>query len=393
MIVELHILQNFAPSCLNRDDTNSPKECLFGGCRRARISSQCIKRSIRWNNVFREMLQDHLSDRSVKFPTQVYEELIKIGTNIDISKEICTGLESIAKKATTKSVEEENEEDIENEEDAQQSTKKDNRYELDIFKTPQMVFYTQNEVNECAIQIKQLIDKGVKTKDILKKNKKGKFINLPIFPIPKSADIALFGRMVTSSHFKDIDAACQVAHAISTHKVGVEFDFYTAVDDLQTEGETGAGMMGTIEFNSACYYRYANIDLGQLKTNLGDNELARKTVEAFIRAAKDAVPSGKQTSFSAQNPPDFVMAVVRDSGTWSLANAFAEPVKENRDLVTKSIEALVEYWNRLNKAYPTDSIKAKPILSLKDTSLDGLQRVNNFEELVAIVDKAIAGDC
>ncbi|HMS60291.1 MAG TPA: type I-E CRISPR-associated protein Cas7/Cse4/CasC, partial [Tepidiformaceae bacterium] len=47
MQLELHILQNFAPSNLNRDDLGSPKSCEFGGVPRARISSQCIKRSIR----------------------------------------------------------------------------------------------------------------------------------------------------------------------------------------------------------------------------------------------------------------------------------------------------------------------------------------------------------
>jgi CRISPR system Cascade subunit CasC len=208
----------------------------------------------------------------------------------------------------------------------------------------------------------------------------------------QATDLALFGRMLADLPKNNVNAACQVAHAISTHKVGREFDFYTAVDDLQKEDETGAGMMGDIEFNSACYYRYANIDLEQLKHNLNDDKLAFDAVEAFLRAAVAAVPTGKQTSFSAQNPPDFVFAVVRDAGTWSLANAFCHPIKTNGDLVEDSIDALVKYWGKLNKAYGTvNNVKAKPVLALKGSDFTGLTKIDTIDELVDIVANTIAG--
>jgi CRISPR system Cascade subunit CasC len=95
----------------------------------------------------------------------------------------------------------------------------------------------------------------------------------------KAADLALFGRMLADRPDKNVDAASQVAHAISTNRVSTEFDFFTAVDDLQPGEETGAGMMGTIEFNSACFYRYANVDAAQLTENLGgDTDLARQSL-------------------------------------------------------------------------------------------------------------------
>lgn len=295
MIIELHILQNFAPSCLNRDDTNSPKECLFGGYRRARISSQCTKRAIRWNDTFREELSPYLSARSLRFPTQVYEKLLALDVDKGPAKEVCKGLQAIAKKEAQKEASAEGA----GEDATKESTKSKDSYELDIFKTPQMVFYTEDEVNECAKQIKRLLDSGMKPKEVLKKDKKGKFVNLPIFPVPHSADIALFGRMVTSAHFDNIDAACQVAHAISTHKVGVEFDFYTAVDDLQPKEDTGAGMMGTVEFNSACYYRYANIDLRQLVDNL----LGKPRDKATPDELKEAKNIARKTVESLSAPP------------------------------------------------------------------------------------------
>nr|WP_240030536.1 type I-E CRISPR-associated protein Cas7/Cse4/CasC [Thermus scotoductus] len=74
-------------------------------------------------------------------------------------------------------------------------------------------------------------------------------------------DLALFGRMLADRPELGVDAAAQVAHALSTHKVDREFDFYTAVDDLNPKEETGAGMMGDVEFYSATLYRYALVDL------------------------------------------------------------------------------------------------------------------------------------
>jgi len=365
MIVELHMLQNFAPSCLNRDDTNSPKECQFGGYRRARISSQCIKRAIR--EYFKDnclLSTDSLAKRTKLLANELTKRLVKRGKP-----------EEEAKRASTEAI------------------KTINLEVVDKDKTQYLLFVGEKEIDAFANiilthwdDLKSALDKK-KTKYIAKELR-GKLNG------GKAADLALFGRMLADLPDKNIDAACQVAHAISTHKVDVEFDFYTAVDDLQPKEETGAGMMGDIEFNSACYYRYSNIDLEQLKDNLGgDAGLAQKTIEAFIRATAHAVPSGKQTSFAAQNPPDFIMAVVRHSGSWSLANAFARPVKEGADLMADSIATLVDYWGKLNQAYGTDSITARLAMTLReDVKLDGLDQVVSFEDLVQEVNQAIASD-
>src|SRR5207248_4571476 len=129
----------------------------------------------------------------------------------------------------------------------------------------------------------------------------------------KAADLALFGRMLADLPEKNVDAACQVAHAISTNKIhSMEMDYYTAVDDINNDNP-GADMIGTVEFNSACFYRYATLDVAELiggyrdekKTRpfglQGDNELARTTADAFLKAFINAVPTGKQNSFAAHN--------------------------------------------------------------------------------------------
>ncbi len=170
----------------------------------------------------------------------------------------------------------------------------------------------------------------------------------------RAADLALFGRMIADRADKNVEAACQVAHALSTNRVEVEFDFYTAVDDLKPEETAGADMLGTIEFNSACFYRYANVDIEQLVKNLlGDVDLARTTLAAFLSASVTAIPTGKQNSMAAHNPPSLMLVVVRERGQWNLANAFVNPVRprDGLDLVQGSIAALDAYWGKLTGMY------------------------------------------
>ena len=374
MIIELHMLQNFAPSCLNRDDTNSPKECEFGGYRRARISSQCIKRSIRKYFKSSSLLPpENLATRTQRMVDDLAQRLIKQGKPEEQVRQVI--------RKVIKGI---------------------NLGLDDKDKTQYLIFIGEKEIARMAELIIQqwdslVISAGDEAKEKKKKKEESLKSFSEILTGGKAADLALFGRMLADLPDKNIDAACQVAHAISTHKVGVEFDFYTAMDDLKKpEEEAGAGMMGTVEFNSSCFYRYANIDCAQLKRNLdGDKELTRKTIEAFIRAAVNAIPTGKQNSFAAQNPPSFVFAVARTSGTWSLANAFASPVwvGDNGDLVQKSITAMLDYWGKLVKVYNDKDIKAKTAFALDSLEMKGLDDAANLEGLIDRVNQAIAVDC
>jgi CRISPR system Cascade subunit CasC len=177
--------------------------------------------------------------------------------------------------------------------------------------------------------------------------------------------------MITDLPKTNIYGACQVAHALSTHKVSVEFDYYTAVDDLAPREEPGAGMLGTVEFNSACFYRYANVNLAKLRENLqGDGELAGAAVSAFVRAAVLAIPTGKQNSMAAHNPPSLVFGLLREHGLWSLANAFVRPVEPTpqESLVAASIRALDTYWGRLVAVYGADGLREQAVVCLEPES-------------------------
>ena len=379
MIIELHILQNFAPSNLNRDDTGSPKDCEFGGYRRARISSQCFKRAMRQAFKGQKLIDEaNLAARTKRLVDEVAGRLKENGKAEDEARRVVEAILN-GVKLTVK----------------------------DDGKTQYLLFLGMDEIKAItdlciqhwsalsAIAAAPVVEEGSarrgRSRDVKKAGAEAvpaevRKALLEVLNGGRAADLALFGRMLADLPEKNIDAASQVAHAISTNKVSMEFDFYTAVDDLRPEDTQGSDMLGTVEFNSACFYRYANIDVEQLKTNLDDEELANKTIAAFIRAAVTAVPSGKQNSMAAQNPPSFVFVVARDAGLWSLVNAFVKPVRPTHDgdLIENSIKALDEYWGQLATMYGAEQIRGKWVASLTPNGLTHLKddKVSSVGEII-----------
>ncbi|MBN2002691.1 MAG: type I-E CRISPR-associated protein Cas7/Cse4/CasC [Anaerolineae bacterium] len=371
MYIEVHLLQNFAPSNLNRDDTGNPKDCEFGGARRARISSQCLKRAIRNAPIFAETTKVELGKRTRWVTRQLRETLEKAGKS---APEIQTVVEFFVPGYLSKF-------------DAKYKAPEDAQ---DKSRTAVLLYLSPGE-------IANITDALLKNWDalLMKDGKLLATLGRDLVKVHQNVtgapDIALFGRMLAEKPDLNLDAACQVAHAISTHRVTMEMDFFTAVDELLQEDEenteTGAGMMGFTGFESACFYRYARLDWGQLLKNLdGDVALARRTVEAFLRAV-EAIPTGKQNTFAAHNPPSFRLAVAREGGfAWSLANAFEKPVHPRGDsgLVTPSVEALEKYWSeQLLAVYGADSIKRAAALApgLELTALQE-ERVNSLDAWV-----------
>lgn len=394
MFIELHLLQNFAPSNLNRDDTNAPKDCEFGGHRRARISSQCIKRSIR-RRFEKDLLlpPENLAHRTTRLIDELADRLEKSGKD----RQQAHDLASFAVKGIGLGV-------------------KDNgKTEFLLFLGEQEIQKTVALLNDNwdsltqATRASSASEKPVEPAGETKKktNKEKKQDAKKAIPAElkkklehaldggRAADLALFGRMLADLPGKNIDGACQVAHALSSNKVSMEMDFFTAVDDLKKPGDTsGADMLGSVEFNSSCFYRYANIDVDQLRENLqGDSDLANKTIEAFLRASVSAIPTGKQNSMAAQNPPSLVLVVTRDRGLWSLANAFVQPVRpaSGKSLVQNSMETLDRYWGKLLDVYGGKSIRSSSLCQVDEADIDCLKKsiVPNLETLIATVMKEV----
>src|SRR5262245_53560565 len=365
MFIELHLLQNFAPSCLNRDDTNTPKDCEFGGHRRARISSQCIKRAVRRHFRTQNLLPaEHLAERSKRLVGEVVQLLAAKGRPAEKAMPL---VEMALASVNLKTVE-----------------KHETQYLLflgsqEIAALADVVDSSWDALAQALTPTPEALAPEAEKKGKKKSKKQEKSEAREAVPAEvakkvkalfnggKAADVALFGRMLADQADLNRDAACQVAHALSTNKVSMEMDFYTAVDDLKArsdEADAGAGVLGTVEFNSACFYRYANIDFDGLTKNLqGDCELARKTVEAFLKASIQAIPSGKQNTFADHNPPSLVFDVVREHGPISLANAFEQPSRPDRDgsLVQNSVTALDSHWGRLVRMFGQDGLKVAAV--------------------------------
>jgi CRISPR system Cascade subunit CasC len=178
-----------------------------------------------------------------------------------------------------------------------------------------------------------------------------------------SVDISLFGRMVAEITDLNVEAAAQVAHALSVHAVSNEYDYFTAVDDhkkADADEDAGAGMIGTVEFNSSTLYRYATVDVDHLQDNLGDAEATRRAVEAFVRAFVSSMPTGKQNTFANRTLPDAVLVVARDSQPINLVGAFEDVVsdQEKGGRIAASIQRLADHAQELHEAFDERPVAA-----------------------------------
>lgn len=369
MFIELHMIQNFVPSNLNRDDTNNPKDCEFGGQRRARISSQSLKRAIRNMPVFQKTTNTELGERTRWMSHLLTKPLVDAGKSKDEAQAVAIAVV------------------------AAYYSKKEKMDSKKPARTNVLVYLSPDETRALAQIILDNWDEMVAATQVEKKDKTIAKLVEPLVKETKdrtsAPDIALFGRMLADQPELNLDAACQVSHAISTHRITMEMDYYTAVDDLINRGEiltdegeeeAGAGMVGFTSFNSACFYRYARIDWEQLVKNLDGNvALAQRTVEGFLRAAIDAIPTGKQNSFAAQNPTSLAIAVVRDDGqSWNLANAFERAVRPTREggLIEPSIKELDKFWGNLSRA--RDDAEFKVVAVYTDQHQDALDALKPY---------------
>lgn len=368
LYVEYHLIQNFAPSNLNRDDTGSPKEALFGGHRRARVSSQCFKRAIRLTAKEHDLIAAEFRGvRTKKLKTMLLERLA--GRD---AEEAQGKIEAALAAAGLKL--------------------------KDDGKTEYLLFLGEAEVAGFAALIEQHWDElamapATDEKKSKKESKASAKANVPVEVVKKAkslldggkaVDVALFGRMLADLPAVNQDAACQVAHALSTHRVEREFDYFTAVDDEGDPDETGAGMIGQVEFNSATFYRYAVVDAHKLLSNLqGDIELNQSALEAFTQAIARAIPTGKQNSFAAHNPPSFIGVCIRHGSPLNLANAFEKPVTARLDssLTERSVKKLADYETELAPVY-ADSRDIWAYIDVSEAWPGSKgQRVANLDEL------------
>ena len=306
LFVDMHAIQIVPPSNLNRDDTGSPKTAQYGGVKRARVSSQSWKRAMReYFNAEGEI--SNVGVRTLEIVKYVAEKIIELDDSIAMEEAMAKAKDVIEKS----------------------------QIKLSDNKAKALFFLGDTQAKDLAkAAINGESDKK-KIEEILNGNK----------PI----DIALFGRMVADNPVLNEDASSQVAHAISTHGVQTEFDFYTAVDDLAPEDNAGAGMLGTIEFNSSTLYRYANVAIHEFSNQIEDKEAVIKAIKLYIKAFVNSMPTGKINTFANQTLPQFVMVTLRKDRPINLISAFEEPVRSSNGYTKASIEKLIKESKKIEK--------------------------------------------
>ena len=319
LYVDIHVLQTVPPSCVNRDDTGSPKTAVYGGVRRARVSSQAWKRAVRL--AFREMYAPKdLGTRTKRIVRMVQKYIEDMGQKANAEKLAIDALKSAGLSI--------NEKDIDKGTDA-------------------LFFMSEAQARALAALAVNAPEK-LKDKDACKAALKDN----------PSIDLALFGRMVASDPSLNYDAAAQVAHAISTHGVQNEFDYFTAVDDLSPEDSAGAGHLGTVEFNSSTLYRYATINVMELLATLGD--ASPEAVRSFLEAFVCSMPTGKQNTFANRTLPDMVYVTVRRDQPVNLVGAFEQPVQAGRQggYAEASLKRLADYAQKVYAQYADAPVAA-----------------------------------
>ena len=337
--MELHIIQSVPVACLNRDDLNSPKTAIFGGVQRARVSSQSWKRAIR--EMAKEIAPEQFKGERTRL---MYEPLVEAMKAAGIT-------DSDADEGARKIVDE--------------LVKLDAKSK-DKVKSTTLYFMSPLELEALA---KAYADK---------KDAKKALKAIDAKSLKDAADISIFGRMVATDHSLTVEAASMFSHAISTHKVDNEIDFFSAVDDLQPKEESGAGMTSTLEFNSATYYRFAALNLDMLADaeHLGclDKEERQSIVRTFVEATIKAIPGARKNTMNGNTLPVHVLGIIRENGhPIQLVNAFEAPVQSSKGYVNKSVELLTSEYDKLKETWGIKAVFEKSIPDVKlNTFIDGM---------------------
>lgn len=357
---QLHVLTPYAASNLNRDDTGRPKTLSFGGAERLRISSQSLKRAFRTSDVFNEAIGGTRGTRSNTFTESLVQALRNEGKDDDEITKLVSAIITKEKLGAPK--------------------KENNRL------TEQLVHLAPEEL----ARLKALAPRLASGDDITADKEA-----LVLVQKPRAADIALFGRMLADNPLYNVEAAAQVAHAFTTHRVSVEDDFYTAVDDLKSanaEADRGAGFIGVGEYGAGVFYLYINVDADQLLRNLaGDKALATRTLEGFVEAALTVSPKGKQNSYASRTFASYALAELGSRAPRSLAAAFVQPIGQSTrhdesDFLASSITRLGALRGKFDRVYGPCAAKTAHLNTVAEDD-----DVGSLDAIRALAREAIDG--
>lgn len=365
--IQLHMLVSYPPSNLNRDDLGRPKTAVMGGTQRLRISSQSLKRAWRTSDIFAQGLEGHIGIRTKEMGSKVREALMSglpltqllEGKNPDLRSatiipendakawalQIASVFVDKPPKSEGKKTEDSSTDDMEGKKKGTEKEDTKSNINKDTLKGEQLVFYSNNEIS--AIQ--SLITTLIKEKRVPKSQELSCLLKEDL----SSVDVAMFGRMLANATKYNVEAAVQVAHAVTVHEVAVEDDYFTAVDDLNKgDDDAGAAHLGETEFASGLFYTYVCIDKSLLQKNLGgDAVLAKTAIKALVEAATKVAPTGKQNSFASRAYASYLLAEKGSQQPRSLSVAYLGAVRDSKDLLGAAITSLNDTRKKMDTVY------------------------------------------
>ena len=369
MYLDLYALQSVPPSNINRDDTGSPKTAMYGGALRARVSSQA------WKRAMREMFSDLLPEGQLGVRTKFVVPLIAdriAAKREDLAEQSVDFAKAVLDATGIKSSETDRKGSDEG-----------------TLATGYLVFIANRELDDLADIAISWADGGVDPK---KPDSKSKKDVQKAFKGIQAVDIALFGRMLADASDFNVDACSQVAHAISVNEISQEYDYFTAVDDCAADDNAGAGMLGTVSFNSSTLYRYATVNVNALMGQLENAEATACGVAAFVEAFVKSMPTGKQNTFANRTLPNMVAVSLRDDQPINLATAFERPVYAERDRSITQIaaERLAACAKDVEGAFAHPATKSWHVsYGVDAASLEYFGEGVSFDDLVTAVREAI----
>ncbi len=360
LYIDINVLQTVPSSNINRDDTGTPKTAMYGGVTRSRVSSQS------WKRVIRQAFQKEGNDedwlkgyRTKKVSALLSQRIQDLKPDLD---------EDAATKAANDLLK-----------TAGLKVKLDKKN--GEFLTGALLFVSKGQLNKLAQYAIDNPDLGEKKSKELKETKKEL---KQILLNDNSLALAMFGRMIADDPSLNVDAAVQVAHAISTHEIVPEFDYFTAIDDKRKEDEAGSAMLGTIEYNSSTLYRYANINVNELEKNIG-SDLTIKGAKLFIKEFISTMPTGKENTFANKTVPQYVLVTIRKDTPVNLVSAFEDPVKSHGGYVKASIDRLENEYQATQKF-----VEAPVACFVLTTDHSDLKQVENLSDLLDKVGQVLA---
>jgi len=335
MFLQIHTLTAYPASLLNRDDAGLAKRIPFGNAQRLRVSSQCLKRH--WREDLTQRLPgipDGLRTRSF-FARMVLPKAIEAGVSVAVGTSL---IEPLAKAVIEGGVKEGG--------DLHQPV---------LFGAREAEYFAKMLLEASGAQdpAKALTERLASKEE--RENIKA---------MSKSAaglTAALFGRMVTSDLLSRVDAPVHVAHAFTVHAANTEMDYFTVVDDLNREDETGAAHANQTELGAGIYYGYVAVDVPLLVSNLTgcapqdwkkqESDLPRRVLDGLVHAIAEVSPGAKLGSTAPYSRAEYVLLETGAQQPRQLANAFLEALPLSGNPMQRAAQRLGEHLNKIDKMY------------------------------------------